>query len=548
MKYCPNCGKELFDEAVMCPGCKASFVKKFRLTVFHREQALPLINPAIKSEIDGLAPIPVKKGDSIVYELDEGMHFVKLTGQGRNNQLDINLNCDLMIMAEWNAATGGIDYRISQGQIQGSLPINFQESAPVSSPKADESTEIVPENTSSENTQVNESLPETENAVPLAGNETPVGEYYQPAENAYQATGNNENINQPEAEENSLQPQTAFCAVCGKPIPIGEKLCAACINAQMHSVQNQDVASVEPKKERKPLSKKTKTLIISLSAIVLAVVLAFGGFKLYKFIEQKRIDKVTETVESQIINMDNGNYSYVDENGNVASVEIYRADEGDGYVIWIYQYYLNSEKGLLDLENADNPSDTKMWILNETIERYDYSKTHSILYLSDDKSVKVNLDKDYNIVSFEYDKIKYTKTESGSNTDELLKELYDYLDRASACRNDSEKYEQRLRNSTFSNSGFSVPMDNALDTFFESYTVTVEPDREDDNIYYIYVSGDCYGYSYLYYAVGGYSDYLSTERVKFKYKYSVADDEMSVVDDDIDGYNLRYLYVYASLY
>lgn len=158
MKYCPNCGKELFDEAVMCPGCKSSFVKKFRLTVFHREQALPLINPAIKSEIDGLAPVPVKKGGSIVYELDEGMHFVKLTGQGRNNQFDINLNCDLIVMAEWNAATGGIDYRISQGQIQGSLPINFQENAPVSSPKADEATEIVPENTSSENEQARGNL------------------------------------------------------------------------------------------------------------------------------------------------------------------------------------------------------------------------------------------------------------------------------------------------------------------------------------------------------------------------------------------------------
>lgn len=359
---------------------------------------------------------------------------------------------------------------------------------------------------------------------------------------------NNENINQAKEGEKSLHIQTAFCSMCGKSIPIGEKLCTACINARMHSVQNQAVISYEPKKERKPISKNTKMLIVSFSAIVLAALLAFGGFKLYQFIEQKRINKITQSVENQIINMDKGDYSYVDENGNVASVEVYRADDGDGYVIWIYQYYLNSENGLLDIENTDNPSDTKMWILNETIERYDYTKEHSILYLSDDKTVTVNIDKYYNIVSFEYDKIKYTKTESGSNTDEQLANLYDYMDRYSACQNDSEKYEQKLRNSTFSNSGFSVPMDNALDTFFESYNVTVEPDREDGNIYYIYVSGPCYGYSYLYYAVAGYSEYLSTKDVKFTYEYSEADDEMKVIDDDIDGYTLRYLYVYASLY
>lgn len=125
MKYCPNCGRELFDEAVLCPGCKSYFVKKFRLTVFHREQALPLINPAINSEIDGTPLIPVEKGTSIVYELDEGVHFVKLTGHWQKRQFDLNLNCDLIVIAEWNAATGNIDYRISQGQIQGSVPVNL---------------------------------------------------------------------------------------------------------------------------------------------------------------------------------------------------------------------------------------------------------------------------------------------------------------------------------------------------------------------------------------------------------------------------------------
>ena len=346
---------------------------------------------------------------------------------------------------------------------------------------------------------------------------------------------------------NQINAPNAFCIICGKPIPFGEKVCAEHINCQVLNIQNNQIP-IESTKKRKTLNKKSKMIIVSLSIIILTVTFIITGLTLYRFFEQKKIDKVTQSVENQIINMDNGDYSYVDENGNIASVEIYRADDGDGYVICIYQYYLDSESGLLNNENADNPSDTKMWILYETIERYDYTKEHSILYLSDDKNVKVNLDKDYNIVSFEYDKIKYTKTESGSNTDEQLENLYDYMDRFSTCQNDSEKYEEKLRNSIFFNSGFEVPMDDALDEFFKDYTITVEPDRSTDDIYYIYVRGSCYGYSYLYYATSGYTYYLDTQEVKFKYKYSVSTDEIDVVNDQVDGYSLRYLYVYASLY
>lgn len=408
---------------------------------------------------------------------------------------------------------------------------------------ADEAVEIIPENASNENVQMNESPPEQENAVPLTNNEIQLGEYYQPPEN-------DGNINKDEVEENPPQAQTAFCAMCGKSIPIGEKLCADCINAQLQDIQNQVTDVPKPKKVRKPIGKKTKMLIISLSAIVLIALLAFGGFKLYQFIEQKRIDKITQSVESQIINMDSGDYSYVDKDGNVSAVEISNLGEENGCLFCITKYYLNTESGLLDDFDLENSPKTVNWVLYEKINRYDYTNEHSILYLSGDESVKVNLGKDYNIVSFEYSNIKYTKTESGSNTDKQLENVYDYRERLVACTNSNniKKYEEMLRNSTFSNSGFSVPMDDALDTFFKSYTVRVDPDREDENIYHIYVSGPCYGYSYLYYAASGYSVYLNTKDVEFTYEYSEADDEMKVIDDDIDGYTLRYLYVNASLY
>lgn len=270
---------------------------------------------------------------------------------------------------------------------------------------ADEVVEIIPKNVSNENVQVNESSPEQENAVPLADNEIQLGEYYQPPKN-------DENINKDELKENPLQAKTAFCAMCGKSIPIGEKLCADCINAQVQDVQNQVTDVPKSKKVRKPISKKTKTLIISLSAIVLIALFAFGGFKLYQFIEQKRIDKITQSVESQIINMNNGDYSYVDKDGNVSAVEISNLGEENSYAFIIKKYYLNTESGLLFDFDLENSLETADFVLFKEINRYDYTKKHSILYLSDDKSVKVNLDKDYNIVSFEYSNIKYTKTES----------------------------------------------------------------------------------------------------------------------------------------
>lgn len=125
MKYCPNCGKELFDEALMCPECKISFLKYHKLTFLHRYQTLPLINPAISISVDGYKPVPVVKSDSVVYKLCPGMHHIKLTGKSRTAEFDIDLTDNIIIMAEWNAATGGIDHRETVGEIIDSVPVNF---------------------------------------------------------------------------------------------------------------------------------------------------------------------------------------------------------------------------------------------------------------------------------------------------------------------------------------------------------------------------------------------------------------------------------------
>lgn len=137
MKYCPNCGKELFDEALMCPKCKISFLKYHKLTFLHRYQALPLINPAISISVDGYKPVPIVKSDSVVYKLCSGMHHIKLTGKARTAEFDINLTDNIIIMAEWNAATGGIDHRETVGAIIDSVPVNFEKE--VENSKAEDS-------------------------------------------------------------------------------------------------------------------------------------------------------------------------------------------------------------------------------------------------------------------------------------------------------------------------------------------------------------------------------------------------------------------------
>lgn len=69
------------------------------------------------------------------------------------------------------------------------IPENNKFCKKCGTPQIDEVVEITPENASSESVQVNKSPFEQNNTVPLAGNETPIGKYYQPVENAYEAMG-----------------------------------------------------------------------------------------------------------------------------------------------------------------------------------------------------------------------------------------------------------------------------------------------------------------------------------------------------------------------
>lgn len=523
MKYCPNCGKKLFDEAIMCPECKTSFLKYHKLTFLHRHQALPLINPAISISVDGYEQVSVAKSDSVVYKLCAGMHHIKLTGKGKTAEFDINLTDNIIIMAEWNATTGGIDYRISQGQIQGSLPVNFQDTAPVSSPQADEVAEIVPKKDLNENVQVNESLTEQESTVPLTGDKTPVGEYYhQP-----------ENINQPEVEENSLQVQTAFCKMCGRPVPLDEKLCTDCVNKQNQSAPNQMPVIPTPKKERKTLSKKAKALIISLLAVVIAALLAFGGFKVYQYIEKKQIEAVTNDVQSRIENLDIGEYSNTDSDGNVTVFYPSRSGDTSGN-LYLLKLYLNTETG--KLADSVDVTDSMQFLFASEHWIYHYDKENSYISLFDDElnligKMKVELDDDKKIKAFVYDDIKYEKT--NEKTAELVKECYDFMKREGTVLNNADKYETELRATRWDYSYSSILMGDLIDTCFENYTFSVHADRNDENKVHLYINGELNPYVYC-----------CSNDYTMKIDYSISDNEFTIVDDTVEGgwFTLRDMY------
>lgn len=90
-----------------------------------------------------------------------------------------------------------------------------------------------------------------------------------------------------ETKGNQINAPNAFCIICGKPIPFGEKVCAEHINCQVLNIQNNQIP-IESTKKRKTLNKKSKMIIVSLSIIILTVTFIITGLTLYRFFEQKK--------------------------------------------------------------------------------------------------------------------------------------------------------------------------------------------------------------------------------------------------------------------
>ncbi len=108
MKYCHNCGKELFDEAVFCPDCKYSFRNDYSLKIIYEDDVF-LYKAKITVVIDNTNKHILKMGDDLVVTLLEGKHSVFVKMGFRKKTCNINLQHDVVLKVEVNRVTGGVD-------------------------------------------------------------------------------------------------------------------------------------------------------------------------------------------------------------------------------------------------------------------------------------------------------------------------------------------------------------------------------------------------------------------------------------------------------
>lgn len=293
-------------------------------------------------------------------------------------------------------------------------------------------------------------------------------------------------------------------------------------------------------------SKEIK-IVLSIIIPLLLIAALLVGIKIYKTAEQNKIDETVISVYTQLLDAPLSSFTNTDENGNVLVFEYDDTQYENQAEFCITKLELNKETGKL-CDSSDDETD--IFDMMQTVLAdngyYYYDKKVSEIRLDSGDIIKVNIDKESRVRSLEYDGVIYTEVEG--NFSESFYEFEDYLSRYYDANDNVEEYEERLRNTVFYSSGFNIPMDDLLDAFFKDYEITVKPDRDDSDSYYISVSGPCYGYSFLYYIASGYQAYLKTNDVTIVYKYSVSKDEISAVNDVVDGYTIRDLYVYATVY
>ena len=111
MKYCPNCGNQLYDAAVMCPACRMDLTpaqKLYTVTVSRSSQKV-LFDKDMTVYIDNQPQGRLKNGTANTYSLPAGAHRMVINYAGRKKSVDFNLQNDMSFKTEWNRFTGGVD-------------------------------------------------------------------------------------------------------------------------------------------------------------------------------------------------------------------------------------------------------------------------------------------------------------------------------------------------------------------------------------------------------------------------------------------------------
>lgn len=101
MKHCTKCGKELFDEAVVCPGCGCSTEQPAVKPVskrFTKKVKIGLIAIlAVACCVFSVLAVTTKKSDKYIRSLDEITYYESEYGQMGRSPAEVN---DLISSAE----------------------------------------------------------------------------------------------------------------------------------------------------------------------------------------------------------------------------------------------------------------------------------------------------------------------------------------------------------------------------------------------------------------------------------------------------------------
>ena len=111
MKYCPNCGSQLYDAAVMCPKCHADLTPPqqfYTVTVLRTSQKF-LDNKNMTVYVDNQPYGRLTSEAPSLYSLPAGTHRLIVSYKNGKKSVDFNLQRDIAFRVEINRFGDRID-------------------------------------------------------------------------------------------------------------------------------------------------------------------------------------------------------------------------------------------------------------------------------------------------------------------------------------------------------------------------------------------------------------------------------------------------------
>lgn len=115
MKYCKYCGKEVLDEAIICPNCYNSFQRTYKLVVYREKfNVLNSKKMEVRVEINNEVKGTLYDNECLELKLKEGFYKLNIYYLLHKNKkrsekvININLIKDVRLEVNYNNFSGGL--------------------------------------------------------------------------------------------------------------------------------------------------------------------------------------------------------------------------------------------------------------------------------------------------------------------------------------------------------------------------------------------------------------------------------------------------------